>query len=143
MAAKKGHALVVFDEESFDTDLERLSTTGRRIARSTRKRYETDGVPLKQLRSCDAEGRDGTSLPSCLKVYLPAPNGRFGMVLLLAIATDGPRLRCIATGVRHHPGGSHALTVYQIADMRLSKVIARDLRSKKTPRKQDNGKTSR
>jgi hypothetical protein len=35
-------------------------------------------------------------------------------------------------GVRHHPKGSHALTVYQIAHRRLHEIIARDMRDKDT-----------
>jgi hypothetical protein len=42
------------------------------------------------------------------------------MVLALASGEQGLSLRCLAFGVRHHPQGSHAETVYQIADRRLN-----------------------
>lgn len=119
MPAKKGRALVTFDDPAFNDDLQRLSPTGRKVALSTRRSYETDGVPLNQLRRCDTDGHDGTSLPGCLKVYLPPPDGRFGMVLHLTVGASGPGLRCLAIGIRHHPGGSHAPTVYQVAHERL------------------------
>lgn len=51
----------------------------RRCARA-RSRFERDGVEIKTLHRCDPEGRDGTELPACFKVYLPAPTGKFGMV---------------------------------------------------------------
>ena len=50
----------------------------------------------------EEEGRDGTVLPDCAKVYLPQLTGRFGMVIdtgfallpssLLTIHTDRSRL---------------------------------------------------
>jgi hypothetical protein len=49
--------------------------------REARNQFEREGVEIKTLRRCDPEGRDGTKLPACFKVYLPAPNGKFGMVL--------------------------------------------------------------
>jgi hypothetical protein len=56
---------------------------------------------IKALRRCDSEGRDGTKLPACFKVYLPAPSGRFGMVPLeaedaTALRLDPAHLSCIA-----------------------------------------------
>ena len=59
-------------------------------------------------------------LAACFKVYLPPPNGKFGMVLRFVRDSDGLALRCLAFGVRHHPRGSNAPTVYEIADRRLS-----------------------
>lgn len=82
-------------------------------------------MPFNGLRNCDAEGRDGTSLSGCVKVYLPPPAGRFGMVFVLVIAASGPRLRYLAFGVRHHPAGSHAPTVYEIAHRRLREITAK------------------
>jgi hypothetical protein len=93
-------------------------------------------VEIAKLRSCEAKGRDGTELPGCFKVYLPEPDGKFGMVLRFTIPKKAPgekdargtkrgkkesppRLRYLAFGVRHHPKGSHAETVYQVAHRRL------------------------
>jgi hypothetical protein len=38
---------------------------------------------MRRTPCCEAEGRDGTRLPACFKVYLPEPDGKFGMVLAL------------------------------------------------------------
>jgi hypothetical protein len=46
----------------------RSGRTGARVLRETRRRYERGGVTVTSLRSCEAEGRDGTKLPGCFKV---------------------------------------------------------------------------
>ena len=120
MRIKPGHARVVFDEVAFAEDVMRSGRAGARVLRETRRRYERDGVAVASLRSCEAEGRDGTKLPGCIKVYLPEPDGKFGMVLALAVDKRGFGLRYLAFGVRHHPKGSHAETVYQVAHRRLN-----------------------
>lgn len=112
-------APVIFDDLAFRADVERASATGANTARTARDRYEKDGVPTPRLMLCADEGKDGTSLPACLKIYLPEPTGRFGMVFQLEIGPIGPRLNYLAFGVRHHPRGSHAPTVYQLAHQRL------------------------
>lgn len=112
-------APVVFDDALFDADLQRASDAGAEVARAARKRFETGGVPRNELRLCEAEGTEGSQLPSCLKVYLPPPAGRFGMVFQLEIVDDRAQLRYIAFGVRHHPPESNAETVYQVADKQL------------------------
>jgi len=116
---KRGHAPVVFDEASFDADTKEGNAAGADVARAARRAYERDGVPSDDLRRCEAEGSDGTLLPHCLKVYMPPPAGRFGMVFQLEIVNGRGRLRYLAFGVRHHPRGSTARTVYQIAHQRL------------------------
>ena len=119
MAVKRGHARVLFGEGAFAEDIVRSGRTGARILRETRRRYERDGVAIASLRRCEAEGRDGTRLPACFKVYLPPPDGKFGMVLRFTLGKKGVCLRYLAFGVRHHPKGSHAETVYEIAHRRL------------------------
>jgi hypothetical protein len=96
--------------------MKRASAAGRAAAQAARDRYAREGVSLDELRPCQAEARDGTRLLDCVKTYLPAPSGRFGMVFSV---DEGPTLVYLAFGVRHHPRDSHALTVYQIADRRL------------------------
>jgi hypothetical protein len=115
-ARKPGHAKVVFDDAAFNEDLHRA---GSEVAIAARREYEQSGVPVADLLACDEEGRDSTRLPECLKVYLPRPAGRFGMVFTIQRQTGRLSLAYLAFGVRHHPQGSHALTVYQIADRRL------------------------
>jgi hypothetical protein len=53
----------------------RSSRARAQALREARSQFEQDGVEIKILRRCDPEGRDGTKLPACFKVYLPSPNG--------------------------------------------------------------------
>jgi hypothetical protein len=109
-----------FDPAAWEQDLTRATVAGRDAATTARARYEQAGIPVRELRPCEAEGSDGTQLPACLKVYLPPPAGRFGMVFRIKNFDGGSRLIYLAFGVRHHPAGSHAPTVYQIAHRRLN-----------------------
>jgi hypothetical protein len=100
---RTGHAPVAFDDDAFGEDLKRASESGAEIAETTRARYERDGVPADRLRKCEAEGSDGTSLPRCLKVYLPTPAGPFGMVFQLVARQGSLRLRYLAFGCATTP----------------------------------------
>jgi hypothetical protein len=108
-----------FAPDPWDEDLARSTPAGRTAAEAARRDYEPNGIPRSHLRPCDEEGRDGTNLPQCFKVYVPHPDGRFGMVFTIDRKADKPTLVFLAFGVRHHPKGSHALTVYQLAHRRL------------------------
>jgi hypothetical protein len=122
MADPGGRARVFrvhFDEALFAGDLAAMPAAAAEVARQARERYGTQGVPVAELRRCEDEGRDGTRLAGCVKAYLPAPAGRFGMVLRFAVIDDQLRLAYLAFGVRHHPRGYHAQTVYQLAHRRL------------------------
>jgi hypothetical protein len=76
-------------------------------------------VPIDQLLACEEEGPDGTKLANCMKIYLPRPTGKFGMVFRIELREGKSLLAYAAFGVRHHPRHSHAPTVYQIAHGRL------------------------
>lgn len=119
MPIRRGYARVLFDEGAFGKDTMRSGRAGAKTLRDARGEFEREGVAIATLRRCDAEGRDDTKLPACFKVYLPAPSGKFGMVLRFIRDSDGLALRYLAFGVRHHPRGSKAATVYEIADRRL------------------------
>lgn len=71
MPAGPGRARVRFDPDALADDLARLSPPGRTALRHAHERFEREGVPLDPLRACQDEHRAGTSLPGCLKVYLP------------------------------------------------------------------------
>ncbi len=129
MPPKRGAAPVVFDDFAFNDDLGRTTDNGRRTALDTRSAYERHGCPVDDLLACQEQATDGTDLPSCAKVYLPAPVGKFGMVLAIKRQEGRLVLVYLAFGMRHHPKGSHALTVYEIAHRRLHQIIARDLRA--------------
>jgi hypothetical protein len=109
-----------FDPDAFREDMAQATPAGRQAAEAAKRDYGANGIPRADLRPCDAEGRDGTELPQCLKVYLPPPAGRFGMVFKFVVADDGPRLDYLAFGVRHHPRDSNAATVYETAHQRLN-----------------------
>jgi hypothetical protein len=75
---------VRFDELAFQEDLGRATARGREVALQARRRLERDGADSSELLRCQAEHREGTALPNCVKVYLPRPDGRWGMVFELA-----------------------------------------------------------
>jgi hypothetical protein len=116
---RAGNADVVFDDLAFSDDVQRTGGSGQAVALATRKAYEEDGCPVDELYACDAEARDSTSLPGCVKVYLPAPAGRFGMVFSIERRERRLALAFLAFGVRHQPRNSNAPTVYQLAHRRL------------------------
>lgn len=109
-----------FDADAWEEDLARATPAGRQAAEAARKDYERQGVPIAQLRRIAEHGHDRTVLPASIKVYLPPPDGRFGMVFMLKFQPDGrPVLMFLAFGVRHHPRDSRRPTVYQLAHQRL------------------------
>jgi hypothetical protein len=113
---------VGFDDDALAEDLEHLPSSAEAALGSFRKKLRrAGGIPRSRLMSCQSEGRDGTRLPGCVKTYIPWRDGRFGAVF---VAVTHPNrllaLRVIAFGVRHHPRGSSAQTVYAVADRRLS-----------------------
>jgi hypothetical protein len=109
-----------FDADAWEEDLARTTAAGRHAAEQARKDYEQHGIPIAQLRRVAEHGHDRTILPDCLKVYVPAPDGRFGMIFVLKFQSDDrPVLMFLAFGVRHHPQDSQRPTVYQLAHQRL------------------------
>lgn len=121
MALKRGFAPVAFDELTWQEDLRKTSKSARRIGEETRSRLEREGQAVGALFACDEHARDGTSLPGCVKVYLPPPGGPLGIVYRLAKNKEGRLyLDHLAFGVRHYPPGSNADSVYQLANRRLN-----------------------
>lgn len=119
------NARVEFDDALFAEDMARSGPAGCEAAERKRAELAGGGQATAELIACDAEGRDGTSLPACLKTYIPWPAGHWGMVFELRIDGDHrPYLAFLAFGVRHHPQGSTALTVYEVAHRRLRALRA-------------------
>jgi hypothetical protein len=84
------HFRVDFDDATFAEDLEHTSSaTGQELAHRERDKLTAEGLPPDQLKRCDTEARDGTSLPGCVKIYIPRPDGTWGMVFQLRIGSDG------------------------------------------------------
>jgi hypothetical protein len=112
---------VGFDDDALEEDLTHLPASAEGALRVFHKEVRRlGGIPKSRLMACQAEGRDGTRLGGCVKTYIPWPDGRFGAVLIAVTHPNRPMaLRAIAFGIRHHPRGSTAQTVYEIADGRL------------------------
>jgi len=119
MPAGSGRARARFDEQAFAEDLARLSAPGQDACRRARERFERDGVPVDLLRACQEEHPTGTSLPGCLKVYVPDWEGRWRIVFQIAVDDSGPMLSYLAAGVGHQPRGARAPNAYQLAHHRL------------------------
>jgi hypothetical protein len=111
---------VRFDRSPWEQDMAGSTPAGRTAAQTARASYESAGVLCSHLRPCETEGRDGTNLRDCAKVYLPQPSGRFGMIFTVDRDANGPALVFVAFGVRHHPTGLRAQTVYDVAHRRLN-----------------------
>lgn len=120
MPTSEPHFPARFDADIFDEDTAHSTRAGRTAAEAARRDYERDGVPRLRLKPCEAEGRDGTNLLDCAKVYVPHPDGRWGIVFKVIVNDGRPRLDFVAFGVRHHPRESNALDVYDIAHLRLA-----------------------
>ncbi len=106
------------DERELAEDLAHASETGRAAIEPMIKRLKTDGAPVAWLKKCDAEARDGTRLPGCVKLYIPQSAGQWGAVFLGGFADNGPTLFLLAIG-RRHPEASWKPSVYEIAHRRL------------------------
>lgn len=113
---------VGFDDDALEEDLAHLLPSAEKALRLFHKEVRRlGGIPKSRLMACQAAGRDGTRLGGCVKTYIPWPGGRFGAVFVPVTHPNRPlALRAIAFGVRHHPRGSTARTVYEIADHRLN-----------------------
>ncbi len=112
-------APALFDDAALAEDLNRASDAGKEVALGAREEYEQDGVPIDDLLACEEEGPDGTALRHCMKLRLPPPDGKFGMVFRIELRDDKSVLVFAAFGTRHHPADSNAPTVYEIAHRRL------------------------
>jgi hypothetical protein len=111
---------VRFDDLAFAEDLGHATPAGRKVAESARRRLAQDGVDPSEFKRCDPDARDGTSLPNCLKVYLPRPDGRWRMVFEV-LRDPGTRelvLSFLAFGVAH-PEHPWQPSVYRVAHERL------------------------
>lgn len=117
---------VRFDDEAFAEDLYHATRAGNTIATSERARLEREGIAISELRSCAAEGPDGTRLAGCVKTYLPQPDGSWGMVFTGDTDDHGdPVLISLAFGLRH-PRRAWQPSVYQVAHARLHDPPAGD-----------------
>jgi len=113
-----------FDEDVWaeEVDRFRLGGAANRSAVSARAQIERSGARIP-VRPCEQQGRDGSRLAGCAKVYVPigaepsrAPYG-FVFVLRTGQGSGMVVLRLIAFGERHPPPGVRS--VYERAHRRL------------------------
>ena len=106
------------DDLALASDLSHASDAARSAIEPTIQRLKSDGVPAAWLKRCDAEARDGTRLPGCVKLYIPQPAGQWGAVFLGAAVDGILKLFLLAVGERH-PSAPWKLSVYELAHRRL------------------------
>jgi hypothetical protein len=117
-AAEPSFAVYV-DEKALTEDLSHASEAARKAIGPVVEFIRTAGVPVGWLKRCEAEGRDGTRLPGCVKFYIPHPAGPWGAVLTAREAAVSPTLLLLAVGQRH-PTAPFRPSVYAIAHRRLN-----------------------
>jgi hypothetical protein len=64
---------VRLDAAVVEEDLAHATDAGRAAIKRALAEVADDGVPVAWLKRCHAEGRDGTRLPGCVKIYIPTP----------------------------------------------------------------------
>jgi hypothetical protein len=118
-AQSSGPAFVVHvDERALADDLSQASDAAREAIEPMIQRFKADGAPAAWLKRCDAEARDGTRLPGCVKLYIPQPVGQWGAVFLGGAVDGSLKLLLLAVGERH-PGAAWRPSVYELAHRRL------------------------
>jgi hypothetical protein len=134
MSSQSGRAAryrVEFDDAAFAEDLQHNSPPARAAGQTEHSDIVKNGLDPARLKRCEAEGRDGTKLPNCAKIYIPEPDGPWGMVFELRVNdARRPYLACMAFGTRH-PTRAGKLSIYEVASQRLDEITAEDLRAKK------------
>ena len=108
---------VRFDDRLFDEDLAHATHAGQQVAVDARRRLERDGASAGELAPCQAEHRQGTRLPNCVKTYLPERGGRWRMIFEVTRDGDELVLAYLASGVGH-PEHAWQLSAYQVAHHR-------------------------
>lgn len=103
-----GQAPALFDDAAFAEDMRRASDAGEEAALKARREFEAEGVALEALLACDEDGPDGTALRHCVKLRLPPPDGKFGMVFRIELRMAGPCWSLLPSGfVITHPRRKH------------------------------------
>jgi hypothetical protein len=110
---------VIVDEEALAEDLAHASEAARAAIEPMVARLSESGAPARWLKRCGEEARDGTSLPGCVKMYIPQPDGQWGAVFLGTTVNGTLTLILLAVGERH-PTVMWRPSVYQVAHRRLN-----------------------
>jgi len=116
---------VRFDHEEWEETVGRLDkrSPARVQAERARREMEADSASL-DWQKCEGEGEEGTSLPGCMKVYVPlgqqgASDAPFGFVFQLAQNPDGSLVWSFLVFGERHPDNPTTRTVYERAHKRL------------------------
>jgi hypothetical protein len=109
---------VRIDEEVLNEDLHRCTSAARSAIEACVRALLQEGAPREWLRRCEDEGRDGTRLGGCVKIYVPPPAGHWGAVFTAEVVGGQPSLLLLAVGERH-PERPWKPSVYEIAHRRL------------------------
>jgi hypothetical protein len=111
---------VHFDDLLFAEDMSHATVAGRRVATDARRELERDGADTAKLLACQPQGRDGTRLPRCVKLYLPDAAGPWRMVFRIARdpLTGKLMLAYLASGLGH-PTRPWQPSAYRVAHTRL------------------------
>jgi hypothetical protein len=92
---------VSVDDVLLGEDLAHATAAGRAAIAPVIHQLKSTGVSKSRLKRCQAEGRDGTHLAGCVKIYIPQPDGPWGAVLTGDKLAAVPTLVLLATGQRH------------------------------------------
>ena len=119
-SGRRARARVEFDDLAWNADLAGASAAAREVATHARTRLEAEGQPIDELRPCQTDGPEATSLPGCVKAYQPPPDGPWGIVYRIARRPGEPTfLAVIAFGQRHPSASTRQPSVYARAHRRL------------------------
>ena len=107
------------DDVVLEEDLGHATAAGRAAIAPVVDKLKISGVPKSWLKRCQREGRDGTRLAGCVKMYIPQPDGPWGAVLTGDKLAAVPTLVLVAVG-RRHPVQPWTPSVYEVASRRLN-----------------------
>jgi hypothetical protein len=107
-------------EEVLTEDLAHCTSAARTAIESMLTTLRKEGARREWLLRCEEEGRDGTRLGGCVKLYIPRPAGQWGAVLAGDEEAAKPALVLVAVGERH-PARPWQPSVYEIAHRRLNR----------------------
>lgn len=111
---------VVFNDALWQSDLARLSPSGRRHAVAARTMLEADGVSIQDTRPCRPLADDGTRLPGCRERYIPTADAPYRIVLAPVKLEDTTLVfACVALGLGHPPARSNVPSAYKLAHYRI------------------------
>jgi hypothetical protein len=116
--AKEPRFAVRVEERWLSDDLEHASDAGNAALGPAIEELQSEGVAADSLRPCEDDGRDGTQLGGCTKLYIPEPAGQWGAVFTIDREASKVALVVLAVGERH-PSAPGRPSVYEVADRRL------------------------